>query len=192
MAKHGWSDYRRVEEIFRVVPVDGEGEMLMNSTMISTASTILLAAGVALPTITLAQGNPVDPPVYGSQLMTEQERLEYREQLREAQTLEEREQLRSEHVERMQQRARDQGANLPDDRPGMGQGTGQGMGQGMGPPDDGERGRQIMPNDGLQPREGQGRGMDERYREEHHERGREHTMDNDEYRGGSGMGGGRN
>lgn len=156
----------------------------MSKTMVSTAGAIALAVGLALPTITLAQSNLADPPVYGGQLMTEQERLEYREQMREAQTVEEREQLRSEHVERMQERARDQGVTLPADRPGAG----------MGPQGDTERDRRMMQDDRMQPRDGQGQGqgqgMEERYREEHQEQRREHMMENDNYRGGSGMGGG--
>lgn len=157
---------------------------MMSKTMISTASAVALAVGLALPTISLAQANPADAPVYGSQLMTEQERLEYREQMREAQTLEEREQLRSEHVERIQQRARDQGVTLSDDRPGAG--------SGMGPRDDAERGGRNMSDDRMRPRDGQGEGMEERYREERQEQRREHMMDNEEYRrgSGSGMGGG--
>lgn len=160
----------------------------MSKIMVSTAGAIALAVGLALPTITLAQSNLADPPVYGGQLMTEQERLEYREQMREAQTVEEREQLRSEHVERMQERARDQGVTLPANRPGAG----------MDPQGDAERNRRMMPGDRMQPRDGQGQGqglgqgegMEERYREEHQEQRREHMMENDDYRGGSGMGGG--
>ena len=163
---------------------------MMSKTMISNASAIALAVGLALPAISLAQANTADLPVYGSQLMTEQERLEYREQMREAQTPEERKQLRSEHVERMQQRARDQAVTLPDDRPGAGAGM-------RTPPGDAERDGRMMPDGRMQPRDGhgQGRGMEERYREEHQEQRRENMMDNEEHRRGSGSGmggGGRN
>jgi hypothetical protein len=74
--------------------------------------------------------------IYGSQLMTGQEREEYRERMRNAKSYEERERLRNEHHERMMERARDRGMTLPDEPPerGMGRGMGpdSGMGHGMG------------------------------------------------------------
>lgn len=75
-----------------------------------------------------------EPPIYGSQLMTEQERLEYRERMRAATTEEEREQIRLEHHAQMQERASERGIELPDEPPmtGMGRGMGQGQGMGMG------------------------------------------------------------
>lgn len=71
--------------------------------------------------------------IYGSQLMTQQERLEYRNKMRAAQTLEERQRVRAEHHEQMKLRAKERGINLPDMPPGMGGGMGPGMGGGMGP-----------------------------------------------------------
>ena len=83
--------------------------------------------------------------VYGSQLMTQQERDEYRTRMRAAKTAEEREQIRAEHHERMKVRAKERGVTLPDDPParggmmgpgggmgGMGSGGGMGPGGGMG------------------------------------------------------------
>lgn len=55
-----------------------------------------------------------DDKVYGSQLMTERERYQYREQLRSMQTLEQREQFRRQHHEKMQKRAIARGVTLPD------------------------------------------------------------------------------
>lgn len=79
-------------------------------------------------------------PVYGSQLMTRQERIEYRNKMRAAKTRQEREQIRAEHHTRMQERAKERGLTLPDAPPpnggmggGMGPGSGPGMGGGMGP-----------------------------------------------------------
>jgi hypothetical protein len=83
-----------------------------------------------------------DTPIYGSQLMTQQERNEYRNQMRATKTAQEREQLRKEHHERMKVRAKEKGVTLPDEPParGMGRGTrpdgggmGSGSGGGMGP-----------------------------------------------------------
>lgn len=72
--------------------------------------------------------------VYGSQLMTRQERIEHRNKLRTAKTAEEREQIRAEHHTRMQERAREKGVTLPDMPPPAGAGKGMGPGGGgMGP-----------------------------------------------------------
>ncbi len=81
-------------------------------------------------------------PVYGSQLMTPQERLEYRNQMRSMKTQEERNAFRLDHHRKMQERAKEKGVSLPDDPPAGGAGMGprrdSGMGAGMG----GGRGRQ--------------------------------------------------
>ncbi len=75
--------------------------------------------------------------IYGSQLMTRQERNEYRIRMRAAKTVEEREQIRKEHHERMKERAKERGVTLPDEPPvrggGTGPGGGMGPGNGMGP-----------------------------------------------------------
>ena len=70
--------------------------------------------------------------IYGSQLMTKEERAEYRSKLRAAKTKEEREQIRKEHHERMEERAVAQGVTLRDEPPAVGGGMGPGGG-GMGP-----------------------------------------------------------
>lgn len=66
--------------------------------------------------------------VFGSQLMTKQERNEYRSKMRAAKTAQEREQIRAEHHERMQVRAKERGVTLPDDPPARGSGMGAGGG----------------------------------------------------------------
>lgn len=73
-----------------------------------------------------------DGPVYGSQLMTNQERVEYRNRMRAAKTAEEREQIRLEHHKQMQERAKERGVTLPDVPPPRGAGRGMGPGAGMG------------------------------------------------------------
>lgn len=76
--------------------------------------------------------------IYGSQLMTPQERMDYRAKLRAAETAEERDRIRREHHEQMKERAKAQGITLPDEPPprggGMGPGGGMGLGPGMGAP----------------------------------------------------------
>ncbi|MDP2693847.1 MAG: hypothetical protein Q8O58_03110 [Gallionella sp.] len=52
--------------------------------------------------------------IYGSQLMTREERTEYRAKMRSLKTKEEREALRMEHHQNMQERAKAQGKTLPD------------------------------------------------------------------------------
>ena len=74
----------------------------------------------------------VDEPIYGSQLMTNQERMEHRTKMNAAKTAQEREQVRMEHHEQMQLRAKERGMTLPDTPPARGAGMRQGMGPGGG------------------------------------------------------------
>lgn len=111
----------------------------MTRNKMTMAISALLLALMAGPAIS------ADQPVYGSQLMTNQERIEHRNKLRAAKTAEEREQVRLEHHEQMQLRAKERGVTLPDAPPpqgggmgrrmgpGGGMGQGGGMGGGMGP-----------------------------------------------------------
>lgn len=69
--------------------------------------------------------------VYGWQLMSERERNEYREKIRNLKTKQEREQFRAEHHEQMRKRAEAQGLSLPE-KPRHEMGTGAGPGDGMG------------------------------------------------------------
>lgn len=101
----------------------------------ATIATLLSGAAFAQQGGLPAIGD--DAPIYGAQMMTEQERIEHRNRLRSAKTLEEREQIRNEHHERMVTRARERGITLPEEPPmrgGMGAGgAGMGPGGGMGP-----------------------------------------------------------
>ncbi len=58
--------------------------------------------------------------IYGSQLMTAEERNEYRKKIRSAKTAKEREQIRNEHHQLMLKRAKQQGVTIPDKPPAMG------------------------------------------------------------------------
>ena len=66
--------------------------------------------------------------IYGSQIMTEQERNEFQERVRSARTDQERQQIRNEHHQKMQLRAKEQGLTLPAKPPAKGAGRGQGHG----------------------------------------------------------------
>jgi hypothetical protein len=98
-----------------------------------------MALGIAAPAAAQMQGAaPMQSQdqIYGSELMTMQERSEYQARMRAAKTEQEREAIRLEHHKQMQARAKAQGKTLPDappaDRgPGMGPGGG-GMGPGGG------------------------------------------------------------
>ncbi len=79
-----------------------------------------------------------DQQIYGSQLMTQQERDAHRAKMRSAKTYEEQQRIRNEHHEQMKVRAKERGVTLPDAPPanrgpGMGPGPGPGPGGGMGP-----------------------------------------------------------
>lgn len=113
--------------------------MKMKSAVVLTSVAVLAGGAVhasenrstALP-ILLAQSIP-EEPVYGSQMMTEQERNEHRAQLRAAKSEEEREQIRRAHHDHMRHRAQERGMTLPDEPPARGGGTGLGPGPGAGP-----------------------------------------------------------
>ena len=95
--------------------------------------TTALALALLVPAAAGAQPATTDEqPVYGSQLMNEQERLEHRQRMRNAASDQERQQIRAEHHNRMQERARQQGVTLPDEPPAQGMGAGKGMGAGQG------------------------------------------------------------
>ena len=91
--------------------------------------------------------------VYGSQLMTKQERNEYRNKIKTAKTAKEREQIRHEHHQLMTKRAKKQGITLPDKPPAMGSHRGMGPKDGMGPRDG------MRPKGGMGPRDGSGGGQ---------------------------------
>ena len=115
----------------------------MNRRLIRGAMIALVATCVTVPILatdqaraqdqTQARDQIRDQDIYGSQLMTVQERNEYRNKMRSAKTAQERERIRAEHHEQMQVRAKDRGVTLPDQPPaGRGPGMGPGGG-GMGP-----------------------------------------------------------
>ncbi len=70
--------------------------------------------------------------VYGSQLMTQAERNEYRTKMRSLKTTQEREAFRVEHHKLMQERAQAKGITLPAEPLARGAGAGVGMGAGAG------------------------------------------------------------
>lgn len=69
---------------------------------------------------------------YGWQLMTPEERIEYRNRLRAAKTEREREAIRAEHHEQMKERAQKQGVTLPDEPGSWGKDRGGGGWGGSG------------------------------------------------------------
>jgi len=115
---------------------------MKQSIMVSALAIALsLAAGFAAA----ADPSPVggeaktqkQEPIFGSQLMTQQERADYRAKMRAAKTVEEREQIRKEHHASMAERAKARGVTLPAEPPAKGGGTGlrggTGPRGGMGP-----------------------------------------------------------
>ena len=135
--------------------------MMKRPLMVSALATALsLPTGFALaadpePAPAKAQ-TPEPEPIYGSQLMTQQERTEYRAKMSAAKTVEEQEQIRKEHHEQMQERAQARGVTLPDEPPARGGGMGPGGG-GMGPGGGGmEPGGGGM---GMGQNQGMGKGM---------------------------------
>lgn len=100
------------------------------------AGFLLLSAGTAIAAdqertqeMTQTQNQEL---IYGSQLMTPQERAEYRDKIRAAKSVEERERIRKEHHEKMKERAQARGVMLPDEPAAGGSGMGRGGGMGSG------------------------------------------------------------
>ena len=92
----------------------------------------LLISGLIVPGLSAA----AEEPIYGSELMTQQERQEHRSKMQSMSGNEEREEYRMQHHEKMMERAKEKGVRLPE-RPqsqgrGMNQRQGGGMGSGMG------------------------------------------------------------
>lgn len=71
--------------------------------------------------------------IFGSELMTDKERNEYRERIRNAKSEQEREKIRAEHHEKMMARAKEKGVTLPEEPPAKGGAKGPGGGKGGGP-----------------------------------------------------------
>ncbi len=119
----------------------------------------LLLAGVLFvaPPLPAQEAAAVNDDIYGSQLMTVEERAAHRRQLQALKTEEERQRFRTEHHERMKARAAERGVTLADE-PGQGPGRGAGMGQGdpRGPGDG--KGVRRGPYGGPAPGQGQGEG----------------------------------
>lgn len=97
----------------------------------STLIAALLGTGLLLSPMAQSQER-----AYGWELMTEQERIQHRETMRNLKTEQEREQYRIEHHKKMQERAKKKGVTLPDmpgpRGKGMNNGMGDGSGKGMG------------------------------------------------------------
>lgn len=109
--------------------------MLKRALMVTVLTGFLVAAdGLALAADQAREesGERVQEKMYGSQLMTEQERMEYRNKMRAAKTAQEREKIRREHHESMKVRAKERGVMIPDEPPAKGKGM-MGPGSGMGP-----------------------------------------------------------
>jgi len=97
------------------------------------AVSLFVALGVPVPVVADSHMQAREC-VYVSEIMTQQERTEYRDRMRALKTEQEREAFRQEHHQKMQERAKAQGKRLPDMPPaGRGPGMGPGGGKGMGP-----------------------------------------------------------
>jgi len=132
--------------------------MELNMRMLTAKIAAALAAAawslLAAPVMAAEQSDkPVATkaaPIYGSQLMTQQERDEYRAKMRSAKTTKERQALRDEHHKAMQERAKERGVTLPAQPPARG-GPGAGA-AGKGPGSGAVKG----PAAGPGPRDGGG------------------------------------
>jgi hypothetical protein len=98
--------------------------IMRKSTLIMSAISLAVALSIG--------SAYAEEVIYGAQLMTNQERIEFRNKMRNAKSAEEQERIRLEHHKAMQERAKAQGKSLPDMAPAAGGGLGP-SGGGMGP-----------------------------------------------------------
>lgn len=99
----------------------------MDGIATRVAAAILLGAGL------IAGATAQEDTVYGWQLMSQQERIEYRAKMRSLKTAQERETFRIQHHERMKERAKAQGVTLPEEPMPQGRNRSPGDGPGRGP-----------------------------------------------------------
>jgi hypothetical protein len=111
-------------------------EATMNKLVLAAAVAAAMMAMTA--TLFAAEQPRRSEPIYGYRLMSEQERNDYRERMRNARSAEERQAIRDEHRKLMQARAKERGVTLPEPRgpraggPGAGPGARTGPGRGPG------------------------------------------------------------
>jgi len=115
---------------------------MKRNSLIATAIVAGIAAATSMSAFaqtTSQTQTQTQERVYGSQLMTVQERNEYQQRMRELKTAQERDAFRDEHHAKMQERAKERGMALPAEPPTRGKGAGPrdgvrpGAGQGAGP-----------------------------------------------------------
>ncbi len=107
--------------------------LLVVSTL-TTALSVLTGGALAADPLPIPEKTQVQKQekIYGSQLMTQQERNEHRTKMRAAKTADDRELIRKAQHDAMKERAASRGVTLPDAPPvgggrgGMGPGGGQG------------------------------------------------------------------
>lgn len=105
--------------------------VLTGSAKMTKNTVKVVATIITLGFMTLS-ASAANEPVYGSQMMTNQERMEQRTKMNAANTAQEREKVRLEHHDQMQLRAKERGVTLPDTPPAQGAGMRQGAGPGSG------------------------------------------------------------
>lgn len=99
---------------------------------VSGAMSLVSGTSLAAGPVRAQARQQAQEEIYGSQLMTEQERIEHRTTMRTLKTQQERDAYRLEHHKLMQERAAARGIMLPDMPPRAGAGAGAGQGGGMG------------------------------------------------------------
>ena len=108
---------------------------MLKRTLPYLTGALALAIGLALAAEPAETPPPAKEQVYGSQLMTQQERAAHRARVMAATTPEAKALIRAQQHERMKERARQLGLEMPDTPPALAGGRGPGPGPcvGMGP-----------------------------------------------------------
>jgi hypothetical protein len=111
---------------------------MLNETLVAAFLAILTPAPAkaadtpSAPAVTVQKKAMAQDRIYGSQLMTAEERNVYRDRMKQAKTPAERDRIREAHHGEMQQRAKERGVTLPEQPRSRATGTGR-SGEGRGP-----------------------------------------------------------
>lgn len=125
-----WKDFDMNAQTVRLI-AGILGTLALTSALAEQPAQSPPPAPTATQTPAVKPASEKPPLIYGAQLMTEQERAEFRAKMRSLKTPEERQAFRIQHHEEMKVRAKERGVTIPDEPPMRGPRAGGGMGRGM-------------------------------------------------------------
>jgi hypothetical protein len=99
-------------------------KQLLIASVLAVALSLNIGSALAVDLTPVGENNQTQKSeqIYGNQLMTQKERIEYRAKMGEAKNDDEREKIRKKHYNAMRIRAKARGVFLPDEHPAKGGG----------------------------------------------------------------------